>query len=45
LLVGDAVAPMRREGRAGPEHHHADGGPRHHVRFSNPARPLHATRQ
>jgi PrtD family type I secretion system ABC transporter len=44
LLVGDTVAPMRREARVGAEHHHADGGSRH-ARFSNPARPIHATRQ
>jgi len=44
LLVGDTVAPMRREARVGAEHHHVDGGPRH-ARFSNPARPIHATRQ
>jgi PrtD family type I secretion system ABC transporter len=44
LLVGDTVAPMRREARVGAEHHHADGGPLR-ARFSNPARPIHATRQ
>jgi ABC-type protease/lipase transport system fused ATPase/permease subunit len=44
LLVGDTVAPMRREGRIGVEHHHADGGPRY-ARSPNPVRPIHATRQ
>jgi ABC-type protease/lipase transport system fused ATPase/permease subunit len=44
LLVGDTVAPMRREGRGVAERHHADAGPRH-ARFPNPARSIHATRQ
>jgi PrtD family type I secretion system ABC transporter len=51
LLLGDANAPMRREGKVVAEPHHraegphrADGGPRH-IRFPNPARPIHATRQ
>src|SRR5258708_5310314 len=43
LLLGDANAPMRREGKVVAEPHHraegphrADGGPRH-IRFPNPA--------
>jgi PrtD family type I secretion system ABC transporter len=44
LLLGDTVAPMRREARAVAERHHADSGPRH-VRSPNPVQPIHATRQ
>ncbi len=33
LLVGNTVAPMRREGRVGAERHHADGGPRYQARI------------
>lgn len=44
LLVGETVAPMRREGRIGAGRIHADVGA-HHVRSSNAAQPIHAVRQ
>jgi len=51
LLLGDNVAPVRREGRVMAEahhrsegHHRSDGVPRH-IRFPGPPRPVHATRQ
>ena len=51
MLLGNTIAPMRRDGRAVAEahhrtegHHRADGPPRH-THFPGPARPLHATNQ
>jgi PrtD family type I secretion system ABC transporter len=44
VLLGNTVAPMRREGRVMAERHQADGDPRH-ARPSNPVQPIHATRQ
>jgi PrtD family type I secretion system ABC transporter len=44
LLVGDAVTPMRREGRRMPERQHDDVGPRL-ARFPGPTHHIHATRQ
>jgi PrtD family type I secretion system ABC transporter len=51
VLLGQTVAPMRREGRIVAENHHraeahhrADGAPRH-VHIPNSTRATHATRQ
>jgi PrtD family type I secretion system ABC transporter len=44
LLVGDTVAPMRREGRRMPERHHDDVGSRLSP-FPIPTHHIHATRQ
>jgi PrtD family type I secretion system ABC transporter len=44
LLVGDTVAPMRREGRRMPERHHDDVGSRLSP-FPTPTHHIHATRQ
>lgn len=51
VLLGQAVTPMHRDGRAPAErrhqaeaHHLADGVPRN-VHLSSPARPVHAARQ
>lgn len=44
LLVGETVAPMRREGRRMPERHHDGVGPRL-ASFQSPVHPAYATRQ
>ncbi|OAF10760.1 type I secretion protein [Bradyrhizobium centrolobii] len=49
-LLGQTVAPMRRDVRGPAEHHRADGhnradGAHRHAHLSNQARPAHATRQ
>jgi PrtD family type I secretion system ABC transporter len=45
LLVGETVAPMRREGRRIPERYHDDVGPRLASVQGPPQHPVHATRQ
>ena len=44
MLLGNTIAPMRREGRVAAERDHADGGPRH-ARPPSSVQPIHATRQ
>jgi ABC-type protease/lipase transport system fused ATPase/permease subunit len=43
MLLGNTIAPMRREGRVAAERH-ADGGPRQ-ARPPSSVQPIHATRQ
>jgi ABC-type protease/lipase transport system fused ATPase/permease subunit len=44
LLLGETVAPMRREPRIATESHRVDGASRH-APFPSSVRPVHVTRQ